>query len=130
MHIPATKNLILPASGIVSLTAFKGLVHTLEVGTKYPWYLWFQSLCLVLSMFQNRLSYTRNCIHLGKVGMKNLLTFNHFWKVCDPLWVFLFWPRLGSSLFVLPSLPFLGVLFNGVYQGSIILKHILSYTRG
>jgi hypothetical protein len=31
MHIPTTKNLILGGSRIVSLTAFKGLVHKLSV---------------------------------------------------------------------------------------------------
>jgi hypothetical protein len=31
MHIPATKNLILQGSQIVSLTTFKGLVHKLSV---------------------------------------------------------------------------------------------------
>jgi hypothetical protein len=100
-------------SHIVSLTAFKGLVHTLSVlllskdlFTHCKWarstlntfgsspYVWF---------FQ--LSYTRNCIHLGKVGMKNLLTFSHFFKVCDPFGFSSSGSDLGPfSLFFLPSL--------------------------
>jgi hypothetical protein len=55
MHIPATKNLILRGSRIVSLTAFNGLVHKLSV------------LLLSKDLFTVCRSYCfqRTCSHIG-----------------------------------------------------------------